>query len=395
VLSPGHSAPESTLLASLSGGGPHKVRIDPNGNLATKTGGSDNWTYEWNAENQLTKVQKNGAEVARFAYDPLGRRVEKAAAGVTTSYTYDRVNILREAEGTATVKYVHGSRSDEELAVDGGAAPSFSHADAHGSIVKTTDAVGTVTATRQYDAWGNLQSYQNRPVPGLNIDAILMHLSDPTGTAVSSTALGAEPPVLAESVSLTPPNVCERERSRGLGGCPTELAVNVYRKNRGAKPRRGSGRGVDYAFIGRGFRGGTPSSRSDLRMSTSRRRSRVWGRLALMIQNAQVLRYQGGWAEKKRQAREFARSFATQAGASSRGRLSYEYSGFTRARKAARPAGCMRPSASSWRARAMLTALQALFALRGVKRTLKVLSSTARRTPSIQPMQRASSRASR
>ena len=57
--------------------------------IASKTEGSDSWTYTWNANNQLTKVEKNGSEVARFAYDPLGRRVEKVAGGVTTSFTYE------------------------------------------------------------------------------------------------------------------------------------------------------------------------------------------------------------------------------------------------------------------------------------------------------------------
>jgi YD repeat-containing protein len=72
---------------------------DPNGNLSTKTEGSDTWTYSWNAENELAKVEKNGVEQARFAYDPLGRRVEEVAGGVTTSYTYDGLDILREVRG--------------------------------------------------------------------------------------------------------------------------------------------------------------------------------------------------------------------------------------------------------------------------------------------------------
>jgi len=52
---------------------------DPNGNLTTKTEGTDVWGYESNAEDQLTRVIKNGVEQARFAYDPNGRRVEKVA----------------------------------------------------------------------------------------------------------------------------------------------------------------------------------------------------------------------------------------------------------------------------------------------------------------------------
>jgi hypothetical protein len=41
-------------------------------------------------------VLKNGVEQARFAYDPIGRRVEKVAGGITIAYAYDGVNILRE-----------------------------------------------------------------------------------------------------------------------------------------------------------------------------------------------------------------------------------------------------------------------------------------------------------
>jgi YD repeat-containing protein len=81
---------------------------DPNGNLASKTEGTDTWTYTWNAENQLTKVEKNGAEVGRFSYDPFGRRVRKILGGIATDYTYDRAIILRAVQGTTTLKHVHG-----------------------------------------------------------------------------------------------------------------------------------------------------------------------------------------------------------------------------------------------------------------------------------------------
>jgi hypothetical protein len=54
----------------------------------------------------------------------------------------------------------------------------------------------------------------------------------------------------------------------------------------------------------------------------------------------------------------------------------------------------MRPAASSAATRLMLTALHVLFGFRGVNRMVKVSSSPPRRTPSIQPKQSASSRAS-
>jgi RHS repeat-associated protein len=157
VLSPGQGAPESTPWRRFRSADPHKVPIDPNGNLASKTEGSDNWGYEWNALNELTRVLKNGIEQARFAYDPNGRRIEKVAGGVTTSYTYDGFNILRETRGGTALRYVYGPDVDEPLAVDNGTELSFLHEDALGSITKVTSATGAVTLTRQYDAWGALQ----------------------------------------------------------------------------------------------------------------------------------------------------------------------------------------------------------------------------------------------
>ena len=35
--------------------------------------------------------------------------IEKSAGGVTTTYTYDRLNLLREVRGAGTLKYVHGT----------------------------------------------------------------------------------------------------------------------------------------------------------------------------------------------------------------------------------------------------------------------------------------------
>jgi RHS repeat-associated protein len=109
---------------------------------------------EWNAENQLTRVTKNGAEVARYAYDPRGRRVENVVSGVPTSYNYDGDSLLRKQRGTVSLKYVHGTAIDEPLAADDGAALTYFHADALGSIGMVTSGSGAVTLTRQYDAWG-------------------------------------------------------------------------------------------------------------------------------------------------------------------------------------------------------------------------------------------------
>jgi RHS repeat-associated protein len=145
------------------GADPPGAAIDPNGNLASKVEGADTWTYEWNAEDELTRVLENSIEQARFSYDPVGRRVEKVAGGVTSSYTYDGQDMLREVRGGTALKYVQGSGIDEHLAVDDGGALSYFHADGLESIVKVTNAAGAVTLTRHYDAWGSHESVGNGP----------------------------------------------------------------------------------------------------------------------------------------------------------------------------------------------------------------------------------------
>ena len=146
------------------GGAGASYSYDANGNLTQKVDGADTWTYEWNAENQLKRVTKNGLEQARFAYDPNGRRVEKVAGGITTSYGYDSEDIVREIRGAATFKYVHGSGNDEPLAREEGTGPlTYYHADGLGTIVKRTSQVGAVLHEYRYDSWGHMEAGSAEP----------------------------------------------------------------------------------------------------------------------------------------------------------------------------------------------------------------------------------------
>src|SRR5262249_14457690 len=61
------------------GGTAATYTYDANGNLQTKTEGGSTWTYEWTADDQLARLLLNASEVARFKYDPSGRRLEKTA----------------------------------------------------------------------------------------------------------------------------------------------------------------------------------------------------------------------------------------------------------------------------------------------------------------------------
>jgi RHS repeat-associated protein len=118
--------------------------------------GPSDFCIEWDAENRLTRVLNNGSEVVSYKYDGLGRRTEKTAGGVTTSFVLAGMDVLEERVGANTTRYVHGPNMDQHWArIDPSGAKSYYVADHLGSIVQTTNTSATVTLTREYDPWGN------------------------------------------------------------------------------------------------------------------------------------------------------------------------------------------------------------------------------------------------
>jgi len=135
-------------------GAPTSYTYDANGNLI----GDGTRTFEYDAENRLTRVLNGASEVARFIYDGQSRRAQKIAGGVTTSYVYDFASVLEERLSTGTtLRYIHGWGIDQHFAVqDQGGAVSYFLADHLGSVVQTTNAAGQVTLSREYDPFGNV-----------------------------------------------------------------------------------------------------------------------------------------------------------------------------------------------------------------------------------------------
>jgi RHS repeat-associated protein len=73
------------------------------------------------------------------------------------------MDILRETRPSGAVSFIHGAHVDEPLArEEAGNVLTFYHADALGSIVKTTNEAGEVVDSYSYDAYGNLET----PHPG-------------------------------------------------------------------------------------------------------------------------------------------------------------------------------------------------------------------------------------
>jgi RHS repeat-associated protein len=95
-------------LTSLEG---QTLTYDADGNL-TNDGTS---SFSWNDRNQLTGVTQ-GTNTWSYAYDPLGRRIDKTVNSVETKYLYAGQNVARETSEGNTAELLNGLHLDERFA---------------------------------------------------------------------------------------------------------------------------------------------------------------------------------------------------------------------------------------------------------------------------------------
>jgi len=72
-------------------------------------------TFEYDQNNRLVRVSRDGTAVGEYFYDGQGRRVKKIASGIVTLYHYDYAgNLIAETDGTGTplrdYVYLNGER---------------------------------------------------------------------------------------------------------------------------------------------------------------------------------------------------------------------------------------------------------------------------------------------
>jgi RHS repeat-associated protein len=151
------------LVQESTGSTTTNLGYDNNGNQADD--GTFRYTYD--AQNRLRTVTRDsdGATIAAYSYDALGRRTQKVvtnsgAQNGTTDYYSDGAQEIEERNGSDAVaaQYVFGANLDEPLVMDrvtsSGVQRLFYHQDALGSVYALTDLTGRVVEGYQYDAYG-------------------------------------------------------------------------------------------------------------------------------------------------------------------------------------------------------------------------------------------------
>lgn len=132
----------------------HTLAYDANGNLTRRDTAEGPVTYTWNARDELIAIAGPHG-TASFAYDHLGRRIEKTVNGITTGYLYHGAQAIAELNGASLSATYHvGLAIDEVVAryTDEGSRSLLT--DALGSVVALSDETGMVSTRYGYSPYG-------------------------------------------------------------------------------------------------------------------------------------------------------------------------------------------------------------------------------------------------
>lgn len=139
--------------------GAEQFEHDPLGNMTLRTQGQQQTRYQYDTLGRLTQAVVRGQEVS-FGYGPTGERIWRRDAAGLTHFLYDGIHRFQDldeqAEPVAT--YIHGVEIDWPIAMIRDGRAHFYHPDAIGTVARITDERGTVVATYDCDAFGNVLS---------------------------------------------------------------------------------------------------------------------------------------------------------------------------------------------------------------------------------------------
>jgi RHS repeat-associated protein len=150
--------------------------------------------FSWNARGQLAAIHADGALLASFAYDPLGRRRERTIGGVRKRWRFGGL--------------VEASSADQPVAIDLGevrvdlaGSHLFRHRDLRGNPKLVTNGKGLVVRHNAYTAYGQSGTF------GAQADDVGFAWGTPIATALTGYVLiGARlySPMLARFLAPDP-----------------------------------------------------------------------------------------------------------------------------------------------------------------------------------------------
>ncbi len=127
------------------------------GQTTAKTDISGTTGYQWDARGRLTRATLPSGQIVDYGYDVLGRRVNRAANGLTTTFQYDGADVVIDRIGGVGTDYLNGLEVDEKLRQsDGTWGTNYFLRDHLGSTIGLTATSGEMVELLQsYEAFGS------------------------------------------------------------------------------------------------------------------------------------------------------------------------------------------------------------------------------------------------
>ncbi len=140
-----------------------EYEYDRNGQLAQKfvrsASGDQVWKYRFNGAGELIEVTNPMGAVTSFAYDPLGRRIEKRFGGEVTRFIWKGDVLIHEIrEDKDKIDYIFKSGSFEPIAQINDGVSYFYLVDHIGAPRELFGADGNLAWSANYRAWGQLDN---------------------------------------------------------------------------------------------------------------------------------------------------------------------------------------------------------------------------------------------
>ncbi len=127
------------------------------GQATAKTDVSGTTNYQWDARGRLTRATLPSGQIVDYGYDVLGRRTNRAANGLTTTFQHDGANVAidRVSDGSS-YDYLSGNGVDDKLRQSGGAWGTMYFLTDHlGSTAGLAGTSGGLVETQQqYETFG-------------------------------------------------------------------------------------------------------------------------------------------------------------------------------------------------------------------------------------------------
>ncbi|OQX05904.1 MAG: hypothetical protein BWK80_51490, partial [Desulfobacteraceae bacterium IS3] len=141
----------------------NSFEYDNNGNMTKQSVNGQTVMYVYDVENRLIQVNKaDGTVIAKYYYDPFGRRLSKEVNGVKTFFLYADEGLVGEYDATGKETKAYGYKPNSIWTTDPvfmkqGSEYYFYHNDHLGTPVQMTDASGNTKWSAKYDSFGKVQ----------------------------------------------------------------------------------------------------------------------------------------------------------------------------------------------------------------------------------------------